>query len=58
MSDTALAYFISLGIIGIGIGWIAAGANSAMSAIWITIGALTIAVGLISLVTELRNRTH
>jgi hypothetical protein len=59
MSDTALAYLISLGIIGVGIAWIVvAGTNSATSAIWMAIGALTVAVGLISLVIELRSRTR
>jgi phosphate starvation-inducible membrane PsiE len=55
MNDTPLAYLISLAIIGIGVGWIVTGANSAISIIWITIGILTIAVGLISILTELRN---
>ncbi len=55
MIDTAQAYLISLGIVGIGVVWILAGANSATSIIWITIGILTIAVGLISFLTELRN---
>jgi hypothetical protein len=58
MNDTILAYLISLGIIGTGVIWILLGANSATSAIWITIGIVTIAVGLISLLTELRNRTR
>jgi hypothetical protein len=55
MSDTALAYLISLGIIGVGVIWIFAGANSATSTIWIAIGILTLAVGSISFLTELRN---
>ena len=55
MIDTALAYLISVGIIGIGIVWIVVGTSSATSAIWITIGVPTIAVGLSSFLTELRN---
>jgi hypothetical protein len=58
MSDTALAYLISLGIIGIGVTWIVVSANSATSIVWTTIGILTIAVGLISFFTELRNGSH
>jgi len=58
MTDTILAYLISLGIIATGVIWILVGVNSATSAIWITIGIVTIAVGLLSLLTELRNKTH
>ena len=58
MSDTALAYLISLGIIGVGVIWIFAGTNSVTSTIWITIGILTLAVGSISFLTELRNGMH
>jgi len=58
MKDTVLAYLISLGIIGTGIAWIVAGAKSATSAMWIVLGVLTIAVGLISFLTEVRHRAH
>jgi len=58
MNRTALAYLISLAIVAFGVIWIVAGMNSATSAIWIAIGVLTIAVGLISLLTELRNGAH
>ena len=54
MTDTALAYLISLGIVGFGVLWIVEGTNAAASAI----GTLTIAVGLLSLVSELHNRAH
>ena len=54
MIDTILAYLVSLGIIGAGVIWIVAGTNSTTSVLCITIGVLTIAVGLISLLTELR----
>jgi uncharacterized membrane protein HdeD (DUF308 family) len=57
MSDTALAYLISLAIIATGVIWIVACASSATSVVWITVGILTIAVGLISFLTELRNAT-
>jgi uncharacterized membrane protein HdeD (DUF308 family) len=55
MIDTVLAYLISLGIIAAGIIWIVAGTNPATSVLYITIGVLTIAVGLISLLAELRH---
>jgi hypothetical protein len=55
--DTILAYLVSLGIIGAGVIWIVAGTNSATSAVCIAIGVLTVAVGLISFLTELRQRT-
>ena len=55
MVDTVLAHLISLGIIGAGVIWIVAGTNPATSVLCITIGVLTIAVGLISLLTELRH---
>jgi hypothetical protein len=58
MDHSALAYLISLGIVASGVIWIVAGMNSATSAIWIAIGVLTIAVGLISLLTEIRNGAH
>jgi uncharacterized membrane protein HdeD (DUF308 family) len=58
MHYPVLAYLISLGIVASGVIWIVAGMNSATSEIWITIGALTIAVGLISVLTELRNGAH
>jgi hypothetical protein len=54
MIDTVLAYLISLGIIGAGVIWIVAGTNSA-TVLFITVGVLMIAVGLISLLTELRH---
>jgi hypothetical protein len=54
MTDTALAYLISLGIVGFGVLWMVEGTNAAASAI----GTLTIAVGLLSLVSELHNRAH
>jgi hypothetical protein len=57
MSEKVLAYLISLEIVGTGVLWIVACANSATSAIWIGMGILTIAVGSISLLTELRNGT-
>jgi hypothetical protein len=56
MSDTILAYLVSLGIIGAGVVWIVVATNSATSALGIGIGVLTIAVGLISFLTELRHR--
>jgi hypothetical protein len=56
MSDTILAYLVSLGIIAAGVIWIVAGMSSATSALGIGIGVLTIAVGLISFLTELRHR--
>ena len=54
MDDRALAYLISLGIIGAGFGWIAI----AHSALIIALSVLTIAVGVISLLTELRIRMY
>ena len=56
--DRLAAYLISLGIVGFGIVWIVAGANSPIEAVLIGIGVLTVAVGLISLLTELRQETH
>ena len=50
MSDTTTAYLVSLGIIGAGAIWIDAGTT-----LCIAIGVPTIAVGLISLLAELRN---
>jgi hypothetical protein len=52
MSDTILAYIISLGLIGAGLGWIIAAPNSALC---ITIGIASIVVGAISVLNELRN---
>jgi hypothetical protein len=52
-----MAYLGSLGIIGAGAIWIIAGAGPVTSALCIAIGVLTIAVGLISLLIELRHRT-
>jgi hypothetical protein len=57
MSDTISAYLVSLGIIGAGAIWIIAGTGPERSGLCAAIGALTIAVGLISLWTELRHRT-
>jgi len=45
MGDTILAYIISLGLIGAGLGWIIAGPKSAL---FITIGIASIVVGTIS----------
>ena len=56
MNDVILAYLVSLGIIGTGVIWIVASTNS--SVFWIALGVLTVAVGLISLLTEFRNRRH
>ncbi len=52
-----LEYVISLGIIGFGI-WIIAEtkAGSALFPLWIALGGLAVAVGLLSLLAELRNR--
>jgi len=55
MIDTVLAYLISLGIIGAGVIWIVAGMNAATSVLCITVGVLTLAVGWISLLAELRH---
>jgi hypothetical protein len=55
MSHTALAYLISLGILGAGVIWIVASAHSAAPALCITIGIPTMVVGLISLFAERRN---
>jgi hypothetical protein len=49
MSDTLLAYLVSLGIVVAGAIWIAAA-----SELCVAIGVITVAVGLISLVSELR----
>jgi hypothetical protein len=56
MSDTLLAYLISLGIIGAGVVWIVAGVYPATSVICIVVGVPTIVVGLLSFFTELGNR--
>ena len=53
MSDTTLAYIISLGIIAAGVGWIVAGTNSGLC---IAIGIISIAVGTISVLNELSRR--
>ena len=55
--DTALGYPISVGIVGFGV-WVvaAAKAGSDVFLIWIVLGLLTIAVGLISLLGEIHNR--
>jgi hypothetical protein len=56
MNDMILAYLVSLAIIAAGVIWIIAG-SEVTSALCIAIGVPTIAVGLISLLTERRNRT-
>ncbi len=55
MIDTVLAYVISLGIIGAGIGWIVFGMSSTLC---IGIGIAAIAVGAASFLNELRYRAH
>ena len=50
MSDTTTAYLVSLGIIGAGAIWIDAGTT-----LCIAIGVPTIVVGLISLLSDLRD---
>jgi hypothetical protein len=57
-NDAILAYLVSLGILGTGVIWIVASKNSTTSVFWIALGVLTVCVGLISLLTELRNRRH
>ena len=57
MNDRLLAYIISLGIAGTGVIWIVAGKGAATPAVSIAIGVVTVAVGLISLLVELRNGT-
>ena len=56
MIDTILAYLISFGIIGTGVGWIVVSKNSAAAALWIGIGIAAIVVGTLSVVNELRHR--
>ena len=58
MSDTMLAYVISLAIIGAGVIWIVAGTYSTTSALCIAIGVVTIVVGWIGFMVEFRNRMH
>jgi hypothetical protein len=55
--DTAIAYLISVGIVGFGV-WVVAvaKAGSDVFLIWIVLGLLVIAVGLISLLGEIHNR--
>ena len=53
MSDTILAYIISFGLIGAGMGWIIAGPNSPLCT---TIGIASIVVGVISVSNEFRHR--
>lgn len=55
MIDTVLAYVISLGIIGAGIGWIAVGMGSTLC---IAIGIASMIVGVASLLNELRYSTR
>ena len=57
MSDTILAYLVSLGIIGAGAIWIIAGTGPATCVLCIAFGVLCIVVGLISLLIEFRHRT-
>ena len=52
MSDTVLAYLVSLGIIVAGVVWIVVGA----SAVCIAVGVATLAVGLVSFLGELGRR--
>ncbi len=54
--DTAFAYLISLGIIGFGV-WttVVAAHGSSVSVFWIVGGLLAIAVGVASLVGEIRH---
>jgi hypothetical protein len=54
--DTALAYLISVGIIGFGIWTVAVAApGSSVFRFWIVCGLLITAVGLASLFGEVRN---
>ena len=53
MSDTILAYIISIGLIGAGMGWIIASPNSPLCT---TIGIASIVVGVISVLNEFRHR--
>jgi hypothetical protein len=54
MSDTILAYFVSLVILASGVFWIVMAAYSAASVVYIAIGVPTVVVGLVSFFTELR----
>ena len=56
MSDTILAYLISLGIIGAGVVWIVAGTIWMASDLCIAIGVVTIAIGWISFMVEFHYR--
>jgi hypothetical protein len=51
--NTPLAYLISLGMIGAGVGWIVFGMNAPLC---IGIGVASIGVGLASVLNELRYR--
>jgi len=55
MIDTLLAYLISLGIIGAGVGWIVVGMSSTLC---IGIGIASIVVGMASLLNQLRYGSH
>jgi hypothetical protein len=55
MSDTILAYIVSLDIIGAGVVWIVAGTNSALC---IALGVASIAVGAFSFLNELGYRAR
>jgi hypothetical protein len=55
MINTILAYLISLGIIGAGVGWIVIGMSSML---FIGIGVASIGVGVASLLNELRYKAH
>jgi hypothetical protein len=57
MNNRVLAYLVSLGIIAAGVIWIVTGTYSATSELCIAIGVLTIVVGWISFVIEVRNRS-
>jgi hypothetical protein len=55
--NNILEYLVSLGLVGAGIVWIVAATKAtALFPAWIALGILTIAVGLISLLAETRNR--
>jgi hypothetical protein len=55
MINAFLAYLISIGIIGAGVGWIVVGLNVMLC---IGIGIASIVVGVASLLNELRYRTR
>jgi hypothetical protein len=55
MSDTILAYLISLGILGAGAIWIVSAAYLTPAALYVAVGVPTTVVGLVSFFAELRN---